>query len=77
MVCLFQVEVDNLSKSEESQYTINFHCKLICIGVVWTLEGLVLHHPLCRNPLLFSQKAGGKGRLCCGGNSDSGPLPCC
>lgn len=68
MVCLFGVEVDNLSKFEESQYTINFQCKLICIGIVWTPEGLVLHHPFCRNPLLFSQKAG----LCCSGNSYSG-----
>lgn len=33
------MEVDNLSKSGESQYTINFQCKLICIGNVWTLEG--------------------------------------
>lgn len=61
MVCLCQVEVDNLSKSEESQYTINFPCKLICIGIAWTLGGLVLHRPFCRNPLLFSQKAGGEG----------------
>lgn len=30
------MEVDNLSKSEESQYTINFHSKLICIGNVST-----------------------------------------
>lgn len=66
------MEVDNLSKCEESQYTINFQCKLICIGIVWSLEGLVLHHPSCRNLLWFSQKAGGKGRLCYCGNGYSG-----
>lgn len=60
-VCLFWVEADSLSKSEESQYTINFQCKYICIASVWTLEGLVLPHPSCMNPLLFSLEGGGKG----------------
>lgn len=71
-VCLFWVEADSLSKSEESQYTINFQCKYICIASVWTLEGLVLPHPSCMNPLLFSLEGGGRAGSSHGGISYSG-----